>query len=686
MQSFINLKIPCRLDGTAESIVNLALSGLYKNSQSIELILATGVTELLSRLTWGFSHAPIEGQLWTLNLGGDLTSKIVDNPFSVPDDETTRYRLGAIKYLISKNKIEVKSISGELDFDAAILFTDHQGFHIACEIHAQPSEDDEPKYRARFTWAQGTPKGTKLPVIHTFKKTSYCECLEIKAELERTLSSIPSTSPPFNEPFDTNEADLLPGIKLFDHQKEAIANWENSDYKGIFHMCTGAGKTIAALAAVMHLKKKLLAEGKATPTVIITVPKKMLGDQWCEIIEKITEETPLKAYNSHQTWKEEFLGYMQPTMPGQCPSFIVTTYASFKLDHFEEKMRVVSAGGKNAILIADEMHNLTSKPDRLALENFSSVFTYRIGLSATPEIEGNESATYFVHEYFNAIDKSTASETTYSYNIRYDLQQGIREGVLCKYRYHPLPCHLSAEHSRTYLTILKQIKEQKNSKLETATTLTLYNERRDILKKSMVPIDRLEQQIKEWKDAGEAIKHTLVYCPPGNMKNDSSSDEMDDSSWTNLLNETTNRLANHGFHNGVIIGATTENQRKERLKQFTNGDLHTLCAIGCLDEGIDIPSINKAVVLYSVDREKQFIQRRGRILRKDKNSPHKIADIYDVILLPQGSHLPKGETEELLRKEMRRFTEFAELAINKQEAQEILDFAINEVINAKQSN
>ena len=114
-----------------------------------------------------------------------------------------------------------------------------------------------------------------------------------------------------------------------------------------------------------------------------------------------------------------------------------------------------------------------------------------------------------------------------------------------------------------------------------------------------------------------------------------------------------------------------------RLEKFKSGELQILCAIGCLDEGVDIPSIERAIVLYSVDRLKQFVQRRGRILRIPRGVKDKIAEIYDILVLPHGSSLPAFQASELLSKEMRRYTEFARLALNRDEAKSAIDQALS---------
>ena len=89
---------------------------------------------------------------------------------------------------------------------------------------------------------------------------------------------------------------------------------------------------------------------------------------------------------------------------------------------------------------------------------------------------------------------------------------------------------------------------------------------------------------------------------------------------------------------------------------FNKGEISALAAIRCLDEGINIPSIKSALILSSNDDYREFVQRRGRILRTYKEK--KSATIYDIVVLPS------YETPGLAKIELRRFHEYAKLALN----------------------
>jgi superfamily II DNA or RNA helicase len=169
----------------------------------------------------------------------------------------------------------------------------------------------------------------------------------------------------------------------------------------------------------------------------------------------------------------------------------------------------------------------------------------------------------------------------------------------------------------------------------------------------------------------------LVYCPPGNALIDDDGDENDaEPALVNLLQRTTEIIANQGCTFTTIVGQTPEKQRRTNLSKFQDGEFDCLCAIGCLDEGVDVPAIERAVVLYSIDREKQFIQRRGRILRSDPSNRGKIAEIFDVVLLPPQELMSTNAAQQLLKKEMRRYYDFMEYAENRKDAKKVIDAAL----------
>jgi superfamily II DNA or RNA helicase len=150
--------------------------------------------------------------------------------------------------------------------------------------------------------------------------------------------------------------------------------------------------------------------------------------------------------------------------------------------------------------------------------------------------------------------------------------------------------------------------------------------------------------------------HTLFYCGDG------SSDS------TQQLTAVTHLLGTElGYRVNTYTASTSLPDREQLRQQFESGVLQGLVAIRCLDEGIDIPAIKQAVILASSTNPRQFIQRRGRILRPDLGKERAI--LYDMVVLPPELDRQTLEMERnLLKKELLRLIEFADLADNAAEA------------------
>ena len=123
-------------------------------------------------------------------------------------------------------------------------------------------------------------------------------------------------------------------------------------------------------------------------------------------------------------------------------------------------------------------------------------------------------------------------------------------------------------------------------------------------------------------------------------------------------------LNKKGYKASQFTANENMQQRMNLVSSFNNGEIDALAAIRCLDEGINIPSIKSALILSSNDDYREFVQRRGRILRTYPGK--KDAHIYDIIVLPSCSLTSWAKIE------LRRFYEYARLAINKDSLLETL--------------
>ncbi len=523
---------------------------------------------------------------------------------------------------------------------------------------------------AKFKWSFGDPHKEVERVGKELARVAKAENQSPWAEnFLHFIGAITPASTNFTETFGTVDQPSN-GVQLFPHQKQAIQKWFENNRHGIFKMCTGSGKTITALAAVAERSSKASSSGGKQLPVVVSVPTRVLADQWCREITRFGFSTPLKAYNAAQTWLPRLRAMLRNQTPGRC-NFVVTTYKTFGDARFVGALQELFGEGVQALWIADEMHNLASSHLLKKMEALEGFFPERIGLSATPEIEDNDHATNRLFAYFQRGDTNTVG--------LYELEHGISDGVLCQYTYHPFPQYLKAANSERFMEILGQLEAKEK---EGNIDIDLYRQKREILRTSGVQVEAFSNILQGLlQQSCGRISHTLVYCPPGYSKNPADPSESDDaedeSEEERLLTDVINVLHEQKITVASILGETPQGEREQHLREFRVGEIQVLCAVSCLDEGVDVPGIKTAIVLYSVDRAKQFIQRRGRILRRDPSNPSKVADIHDVIILPQGSHLPPSRRDELLKREIKRYSDFAKFARNKKDADEILRQAID---------
>jgi superfamily II DNA or RNA helicase len=663
MKSFLSVSIPTKASGTPYELAQGILGCLFANTKSVIFTVGSDELDELARMTWGMSKCPLDECNFTLQ----VFEREKDPPESLQGfSPHLLKRLGWLRFLLNKGKLKIEGLQSTNSIPPHVRFSDHKGIEVAAITKAEASvEAQADHYTASLIWPFGDPAARHERICDLVSKASHSG--RTAEQLLKLLNSAPLLNPPFEEAFDEGEAALIPGVNLFTHQSTAIENWEIRGWNGIFSMCTGSGKTIAALAGVMKLCRELSFKGSPLPPVVIAVPKKILGDQWIWVIEELFQQAALKAYGSHTDWRHLISLYLEPRNEG-LPRFIVTTYATFGAENFQNALRTFGNEGKAALFIADEMHNLSSKRLRHALASCEEWFRYRLGLSATPEVEGDDQATRFLMKYFGEEGRDFCG--------KYTLENGINDGVLCRYNYYPLATFLDHESGKKYLEVLQSLEAVDVVKNSTAA-LELFNARRSILQKSTLPIETLDSLIESRRHKCRAVNRMLVYCPPGNAQlNDEGDDNDAEPELVNLLQRTTETMAKQNCTVTTIVGQTPEKQRRLNLQKFKDGEFDCLCAIGCLDEGVDVPAIERAVILYSIDREKQFIQRRGRILRRDAANPRKIAEIFDVVLLPPKELMNTAQAQVLLRKEMRRYYEFSELAENRADAETVMNAAL----------
>jgi superfamily II DNA or RNA helicase len=443
--------------------------------------------------------------------------------------------------------------------------------------------------------------------------------------------------------------------RLYDYQEEAVAAWLRARGRGLLAMCTGSGKTITALAAVGRLGHQLATISTEPIATVVACPTRVLVDQWAEAIEsEVAGAAILKAYEDATAYAAALPAYLRPA-PGAAPTFVITTYESLTSTVLRAQIHRAVERGSRVLLVADEAHRLSSAARLDAVEQLTPRLEAVLALTATPEVEDEPARTERLLSLFGGIV------------YEYPLERAIEQGILCPYRYFPRPVFLDPEVSATYVRLL--LLEEAGSSQE---VLSAYREKRELLRRCGHYVAELDRLVSELRASGSDMSRTVVFSPPGRA---------DPGDEHRILARVKAVFEGHGMTCTGITADTPGADRPVIVGAFANGTYDVLLGIGCLDEGLDVPGTQRAIVLYSVDREKQFIQRRGRVLRR---APGKeCADIFDLILLPHGAALPPGRAEALVRKETRRHRTFSEAALNREEALAALDSALNAVGGAR---
>ncbi|MDO4187988.1 MAG: DEAD/DEAH box helicase family protein [Lachnospiraceae bacterium] len=450
-------------------------------------------------------------------------------------------------------------------------------------------------------------------------------------------------------------------IELREYQKEAIASWVGENYRGIFDMATGTGKTLTGLGAISKLSEDL----HDVLAVIIVCPYQHLVEQWVEDIVRFNIK-PIIGYSSspQKDWKKRLAKAVRDQKLRREKSFFcfVCTNATFTNSTVQEEISKIQS---SVLLVVDEAHNFGARSLSRLLDDR---FTYRLALSATLDRHRDDEGTAFLYDFFG------------KKCIEYSLEKAIEQDKLTKYKYYPLPVYLTDEELEKYeqksYEMSKCLIKGKDGKYKlNKRGEILAMERARIVAGASQKLEALREYMASYADDN----NILVYCGATNVideKADSSNTEEEDIRQI----EAVTRILGNEFHMEVAKFTSEENMetRATIKEQFQKGDrLQAIVAIKCLDEGVNIPGIRTAFILASTTNPKEYIQRRGRVLRKADNKP--FAEIYDFVTLPRELDAVSGLTTEqaqrdlsLVKNELARIKEFGRLSMNSMEANDLI--------------
>lgn len=421
-------------------------------------------------------------------------------------------------------------------------------------------------------------------------------------------------------------------IVLRDYQKQAIQAWIDNNYRGFFVMATGTGKTWTAIYSAKELVKE------HSSLILICAPYKHLVKQWSEDVEAAFPNADIIMVSSENPkWDIEISNAIVKTNYDKSAQVIViSTIASFK----NKLVNILTKYSGERLLIVDEAHRFTKRPEAL-----KKIFPYMLGLSATPfsgtsAAKGTELMQFFGGQVFNL-----------------PIESALDKGFLVPYYYYPIFVYSNYEEEEKFNNQSRIMASCfRNGKLvDVDTFVKAHRNRLRII--SM--IDEKQTCIRDIINQVEENDHFVVYCGDGKLFDDNTGEEI------RHIQSVKKVLSEHGFKASQFTATENMQERMQLVDSFNKGEISALAAIRCLDEGINIPSIKSALILSSNDDYREFVQRRGRILRTYKGK--QFSKIYDVIALPSDN------MEQWAKIELRRFNEYAKLALNWNELQLDLD-------------
>ena len=417
----------------------------------------------------------------------------------------------------------------------------------------------------------------------------------------------------------------------FEHQGKAVKAWCESNYLGILEMATGSGKTITSMISAYRLyetNKPLL--------IVVAAPYVPLIEQWCDEIALFGLKPINLTKEGGGKKRARTLGKLRRRLRTGLSEVeaIVVSHDTLCTQEFLAALEKFDCA---RLLIADEAHNLGRAS---FINDPPEFFEHRLGLSATPVRQYDEEGTEALFNFFGPVV------------FRYTLEEAIGN-CLVNYDYYLHPVYLTENEMDEWFDITEKIKRNswRNEGEKPDEYVTkLLRDRRALLETASGKIATLGALLAS--EEVNSLKHTLVYT------SDKGPNQLDN---VNRVLRDRNIL----FHQLTAEETVNRDRTRQIIETFQAGDLQVLTAKRVLDEGVNIPQICKAFILASTTVERQWVQRRGRLLRTCDEIGKTHSVIHDLLALPP--RMEEGldaEARGLIRSELRRAQEFARLARN----------------------
>ena len=659
-----------------------ALSVFVRNGGQVRLILgAFSDKEDVEAISQGYREREI-----TEKIGAELLDRVSD-----VSDELFQNRFDTLAWLVAHGRLDVKIalrergmyhdkigiISDETGDQLVFSGSANESTHALLPTFNYESINVFPSWRTELAdysvshiesfdrlWRDESPATAVIDIptavkdrlISVARSLSYTPDPEIEAAIaarvrEKIRGGTSTTSSKPREPKTING-------QLFSmrpHQIEALEAWKaKGDFQGVFDLATGAGKTITAIHGVVKLSEAI--DGLAC---VIAVPYQNLADQWIDILS-VFNIFPVRCYVSREQWHDKLRNVVHELVMGSRKfAAIVVVNRTLKSPEFQECLKQIN--GERLLWIGDECHHHTSR----AYEGFlPKDARFRIGLSATPAHYLDEERNERLAEFYGEIV------------FRYTLRQAIEDNVLTPYMYYPHLVVLTEPEADEFVSLSEQVgrilarQKDANAVGGNAHLTALLMRRARIVGSAANKLPALKGVL----EGVSATPHTLFYCGDGTVETDEEDKKNYDQNTRmgqRQVEAISSLLHSKGWDVSRFTSRESRRDRESILENFRIGIIDAMVAIRCLDEGIDVPACGIAYILASSRDPRQFVQRRGRILRR---SPGKdIATIHDfIVVLPDDQEDDSGYAKRLIKSELERVAEFSSLSQNRAEAYEVL--------------
>lgn len=597
----------------------------------------------------------------------DIAEALLD-PLTISEDLLEQHTLHCLSYLLRTGRIEIKiALMKNALFHPKVWVFENDGkvmaVHGSSNLTQAGIRNNFEQISVSRSWEDPTQRYTVEKLHDQFERlwddtVDDCAVISIPRAIEdKVIRSYPADRPPTEADFEAlykkasglndgpqapYEPEHLPAQRFhipdwlrydegpFEHQGRAVVAWCEAGHRGVLEMATGSGKTITAMICAHRLyeeHKPLL--------IVVAAPYVPLIQQWCdEIVPFGLRPTNLTVVGGARGRARELNRIKRRLRTGGSDvEAVVVSHRTLCNPGFKSELEKFDC---TTLLIADEAHNLGAEG---FITDPPSFFDYRLGLSATPFRQYDEEGTEALFSFFGSVV------------FRFTLGEAIGR-CLVEYDYYVHPVDLTAEEMDEWYDLTAKIKanawRQEGGKLDDYVT-KLLRDRRALLETAQNKLAALDSALQ--RENLRALRHTLIYTSDKAPKQ---------------LEAVNALLKAHGllFHQLTYEETANRDETARIIRSFQDGTLRLLTAKRVLDEGVNIPQIQKAFILASTTVERQWIQRRGRLLRTCRDIGKTHSEIHDFIAIPPDLESVDGEARSLVRSELLRVQEFASLARN----------------------